>query len=129
MDADTLVFNGIDASTGKYLFPPLSPEEISKAALGIASDPVHLKELRQWHHRVSESTFGPKEGVDPKNLWETGWGVIFAHDANPAIKDALCLNLARLSGSCAHSVATQRLRRHAQVPPMSDGFVRGRERS
>lgn len=89
MDVDALVFNGIDASSGKYLFPPVSPEDISKAALGIAKDPVHLKELRQWHHRVTESTFGPKEGVDPKNLWETGWGVIFAHNADPAVKEAL----------------------------------------
>ena len=90
MNGDLVVFNGIDASTGNYLLTPMPVDEVVRVALGISGgDPIHVKELRQWHHRVTESTFGPKEGVDPKNLWQTGWGVIFAAGADPAIREAL----------------------------------------
>jgi hypothetical protein len=90
MGRDAVVFNGIDATSGSYLLPPMSPEAVSRIARGqVLLDPADLKELRWWHHRATEAVFGPKEGVDPRNLAETGWGVIFAHDADPAIREAL----------------------------------------
>lgn len=89
MGRDAVVFNGIDATTGAYLLPPMSPEAVSQIARGQVLDPADLKELRWWHHRATEAVFGPKEGVDPRNLAETGWGVVFAHGADPAVREAL----------------------------------------
>src|SRR5260370_16544798 len=82
-------FNGLNGATGECLFPPLTPLEISTIARGEPLDPKHIQELKQWWQRLSQPDFAPKEGVDPINLAESGWAVIFAHDADPAIREAL----------------------------------------
>jgi hypothetical protein len=92
--ATTLYFNGVDAETGAYAFPPASADEVARvAAASIAAlenaDPGHLGELRRRHRELNTPDYAPVDGVDPKNLAQTGWGVIFAHDADPAVKEAL----------------------------------------
>jgi hypothetical protein len=82
-------FNGIDGSTGSYLTPPLPPADVSALARGESVDPAHLAELRNRHQRDAEATFGPVEGVNPKDLASAGWGVLFAHDAPQGVKEAL----------------------------------------
>ena len=84
-----LVFNGINGTDGSYLLPEMSATEVSALLCGQPVDEQHLKELKWWYGRVTQATMGPVEGVDPKNLAETGWGVIFAADADPGVKDAL----------------------------------------
>jgi hypothetical protein len=96
MNEELLFFNGINGTTGEYLLPPLTPEQVSKLAQEESFDPSHLNELKQKDRQVKglDADFAPIEGVDPKDLAATGWGVIFAFDpeadgANPAIKAAL----------------------------------------
>jgi len=84
-----LHFNGIDGVSGDYLLPPMSTENLSKMARLEPLDQQHVKELKWRHQQATESHFGIKEGVDPKNLAETGWGVIFPHNVNPAVREAL----------------------------------------
>ena len=88
---EQLFFNGIDGATGQYLLPPLTVEQVSKMAQGEEFDPAHLSELQKkdLHVKGLEPDFAPIEGVDPKNLAETGWGVIFAHNVDPAVREAL----------------------------------------
>ncbi len=91
---DLLFFNGLDCSSGDYLLPPMPPADISRMALGEQFDPQHLAELRAKDREAKAATngeghYGLKEGVDPKKLEETGWGVIFAADADLAIREAL----------------------------------------
>ncbi len=87
--SDPMFFNGIDAVTGSYLLPPLEPEQLTSIILGEPLDEAQTQELKAWHERLTTQHFAVKEGVDPKNLAEAGWGIIFAHDADPAIIEAL----------------------------------------
>ena len=87
--SEELIFNGIDATTGGYLLPPLSEEDVAKIAQGEVLNEDHINELQQRHQDSVTGHYGIKEGADPKNLAEAGWGVIFAHDADPAVKEAL----------------------------------------
>jgi hypothetical protein len=89
VEPETLLFNGLNAATGDYLLPPLSPGQIAAIARNEPLDPKHIQELKQWWQRVSQTHFAPKEGVDPTNLAEAGWAAIFAHDADPAVREAL----------------------------------------
>jgi len=101
--SDLLYFNGINGTTGEYELPPLTPQDVASIALGEELDPDHIKELKGWNQRIKEVSKGPKEGIDPKNLAQTGWGIIFAHgdERVPAIKEALSelLNLRREQAS------------------------------
>ena len=89
MDTDLLYFNGIDGASGDWLLPPMSPSDVSRVAQGERLDPQHLNELKWRYRQSTEDHYGVKEGIDPKNLEETGWGVIFAYGADPAIREAL----------------------------------------
>jgi hypothetical protein len=82
-ESRALVFNGIDAQTGKYLFEPLSSAELARLAQGKAleskkTDRESLAELKFRAARAQEAHFGVKEGIDPSRLDQAGWGVIFA---------------------------------------------------
>jgi hypothetical protein len=89
MSEELMVFNGINGVSGDYLLPPMTLQDIAKIAQGEKLDEKHLNELKWRHRQSTEAHLGVKEGVDPKNLAETGWGIIFAHNADPAIREAL----------------------------------------
>ena len=90
MEPEPLIFNGIDGATGRYLLPPFTTGDISKIAQGEKLDPAHMQELMQRWTQKSQPHFGVKAmDGDETNLARTGWGVIFAHDADPAIREAL----------------------------------------
>jgi hypothetical protein len=86
-DADTFVFNGVDGSTGRPMVPALSAADVAQLA-GVGprdadADAVLLAKLR------GGSALPLGVGHDPRYLDESGWGVIFPHGADPAIREAL----------------------------------------
>ncbi len=101
MDQDLLVFNGIDGATGAYLQTPMLVSDASLLARGESPDPAHLAELKARQEGESEGHYGVVEGVDPKDLAQTGWGVIFPANLDPAVRDALAplLDLRRAQAS------------------------------
>jgi len=83
-----MYFNGINGDSGDYDLPPMTGEEFYNFLQG-AEQPENLNELRFRNQSATQKHLGVKEGVDPKRLDQSGWGVIFAHDAEPAVKEAL----------------------------------------
>jgi hypothetical protein len=57
----------------------MTPQELSRIVRGESSDQEHLRELEQRRRQSKSQRRGIKEGVDPKNLSQAGWGVIYAH--------------------------------------------------
>lgn len=89
MAEELLCFNGINGATGDYGLPPMTGEELARQLSG-AEAPENLSELRHRSAQQQEQGhYGVKEGIDPKKLDESGWGVIFAHDGDPAVEEAL----------------------------------------
>lgn len=88
MPDELLYFNGVNGATGEYGLPPLSGEQLASVLEG-EGDEALLRELKWRFGQREQSHFGVTEGVDPNNLEEAGWGVLFAHDADPAVREAL----------------------------------------
>lgn len=89
--SDERVFNGVDATTGRYLRVPESEEEFARH---IRDEPVDDAMLRNCEWVVER--FGPDDpnrteaqDVDPRSLASAGWGVIFAPGITTGIETAL----------------------------------------
>lgn len=74
---DTLCFNGLNARTGQYLVPPMPADQVARLARGEKLDPKELQALQRRLRHSRNVQFGPAEGIDPKEIGQTGWGVIF----------------------------------------------------
>lgn len=81
---ELLFANGIDATTGGYLLDPLTPEQL-RALIAGEEKPENSSELRF----KTQASFPLKEGARPEALEEAGWGVIFAANTDPKVRDAL----------------------------------------
>ena len=92
MSSERLVFNGINGATGGYLLPAMTSAQLSAVVRGEEQDREHIRELKRWYQYITHASMGPKEGIDPKDIAQAGWGVIFAfqdHTKVPALKEAL----------------------------------------
>lgn len=85
---DTRLFgNGIDGRTGGYLTREATPRELADVALAQPADPAMAEIAQRQTH--AEAHFGLQRGLNPNDLSDSGWGVIFSHDADPAMREAL----------------------------------------
>lgn len=88
MSDQLLYFNGVNASSGEYITPPLRADQLAQLAQGETIAPDQLAELK-WRKGLTEAHMGVKQGVDPRDLAQAGWGVIFPPNVDPAVQDAL----------------------------------------
>lgn len=94
MASEMIFANGVDAATGGYLQPPMTIEQLARQIRG---RPVVLGEVEELENRLEvleREHLGTKEGIDPKALVQSGWGVIFTENADPAVRAALAPLLA-----------------------------------
>jgi hypothetical protein len=87
--SDQLYANGIDGASGDYLLAPLPARDIAALARGEELDAAHLAELRGRLDRDRHDHLGPIAGVEARDLASAGWGVIFARDGDPRVREAL----------------------------------------
>jgi hypothetical protein len=73
---DVLAFNGLNVRTGGYLVDPLPPAAVAKIARGETIPPDEMNDLQRRLRHSRNVQFGPSEGIDPKALDQTGWGLI-----------------------------------------------------
>jgi hypothetical protein len=87
---EVLYTNGINGSTGEYLTPPMSGEELVRLISG--ENPkadVEYYDTLEEKSGQEEPSFGLKFGLDSKKLDQTGWGVIYAPGIGDEVKAAL----------------------------------------
>lgn len=77
LPSDDIVLSGIDGTTGSYLVPPISTARVAAAARGIAFEPSALGELQNKTRRMRQMELATIEGVDPEDLAQAGWAVVF----------------------------------------------------
>jgi hypothetical protein len=88
----SLIFNGLDGASGKYLLPQLRPGELLGLAGQTSPNRAHQSDLEKRQQQAKQTLRGVRAGVDPLDLAEAGWGVIYAEaeaDKAPAIREAL----------------------------------------
>jgi len=88
-DPEPLHINGIDGASGEYLLPPLPSDIVARVAGGERLEKEELDELKARRKAATEAYLGVIAGVDPLKLAESGWGVIFPHDIEPDVREAL----------------------------------------
>ncbi len=82
---DLLYFNGINGASGEYALKPLTLKQLSQAAQGNRIPEDDLYEFQKKTEQELQNRGDPrhqkwaiKEGHDPKDLAQSGWGVVFA---------------------------------------------------
>jgi hypothetical protein len=89
MSGELLYVNGINGASGTYQIPPLTTAELTEAAIRASqAPPAYTEELAdRWQSQQPSYQLG--DDLDPLDLAEAGWGVVFAHGCDAAVKQAL----------------------------------------
>ncbi len=91
---ETISWNGINATTGEPLLPRATLEQIAALACGDDLPANEAEELRRWRSRLEQDHLDARFEIDPCNLGEAGWGVIFPEGRQDELREALAPLLA-----------------------------------
>lgn len=99
MSAERFHANGIDGESGAYLLPELTAGDVARAARGEPADAI-AAELRR-RRDAQAAHYGLPDDSDPDDLGDAGWGIVFARDADPAVRAALAPLIAHREAAAA----------------------------
>ena len=89
-DTDERIYiNGINAVTGQYLLEPMSVPEAAALTSGKPLDSGVTSWLKGIWQAMQRPFMGLPMGVDPTDVSQTGWAVLFAADTPTEIRTAL----------------------------------------
>lgn len=89
-----IALNGIHGATGRPLLSGVTLEQIAAVACGESLPAGELEELRRWTSYLKEDHLDTRFQIDPRNLAEAGWGVIFPEGREDELREALAPLLA-----------------------------------
>jgi hypothetical protein len=89
MAAESVVLNGISGETGEYLVPPLQLSRVAALARGEVPDQGVVRWLTRVWRKVSRPHLGLPIDVDPTDVTQAGWAVVFSTDEPQEVRDAL----------------------------------------
>src|SRR5262245_5639822 len=93
-DDEVVYANGIDATTGEYLLRAMTTAEIAAAARSEASEPNRMGAFIKLTNALTNDHLGLPFDVNPLDLAQAGWGLVFSADEHPEVKAALSTLLA-----------------------------------
>lgn len=100
----TLILNGINASTGEPLLPRATLAQIAALACSAEISPAEAEELKRWAAYLNEDHLDLRFQLDPRNLAEAGWGAIFPDNRQEELRRALAplLDMRRSQAAAIH---------------------------
>lgn len=81
--------NGVDGVTGKYLIEPMNFAEAAALIKGEAPNKNVVQFLRRVWSIISQPSLGLAMDLDPADIAQAGWAIVFHKDESQAVKDAL----------------------------------------
>ncbi len=90
--------NGVDATTGQYLLPAMALDQIAALACDEPANAERLGALAKASQALTTEHLGLPFDVDPLDLAQAGWGIVFATDEDAQVKTALDPLIARRTG-------------------------------
>ena len=88
-DGALVYANGVDATTGGYLVEPMTAAQVASVARGERADGERIGALGKVKDALRSDHLGLPFDVDPLDISQAGWAIVFHKDEDAAVKAAL----------------------------------------
>ncbi len=84
-----IYFNGINGNSGEYLLPPMELSALAEIIQGEKKEKNILIWLAEVWHKIKTTYMGLPVGVEPSDVTQAGWGIVFASGESDEVQQAL----------------------------------------